>query len=108
MTLTIATARAFRGNYLMTKAGTDAMHPTIRCDDDVAIDLTVKRFAIDGIYVFRFKDQPGHCALARVQCWGRGAKIIYDNKFYDGYQIPDGLMQNIEVLGFVRMVGRLV
>jgi hypothetical protein len=87
-------------NLLIVVAQEPSMAPTIRVGDHFWVDLGVKEFRSDGVYVVR--NPEGTTMLRRIQALSDGYQLSCDDKTYEP------LVLNFKAMARVKIVGRLI
>lgn len=92
-------------NISIITASSDSMHPTFSEGDLLFVDITIKYYRGDGIYVI---DTPGGLLIKRLQTTISGdLKVINDNKNYDPEIISRTDLESIHICGKVEAVWSL-
>lgn len=92
-------------NISIITATSDSMHPTFSEGDLLFVNIAIKHYRGDGIYVI---DTPGGLLIKRLQTTISGdLKVISDNKNYDSEIISRTDLESIHICGKVEAVWSL-
>ena len=83
----------------------DSMEPTIREGDDVMVDTGVTRFLDNAIYAMLWDDA---LVVKRLQRTIEGLVVISDNPAYGPQVLSRSDAEQLQIIGRVRWVGRLL
>lgn len=83
----------------------NSMEPTIRQGDDVMVDTAVTRYFDNAIYAFVSDDL---LVVKRLHREGDGLSVISDNPAYAPQTLSRADAEQLQIIGRVRWVGRLV